>query len=273
MKAKKNKHSAKSVKSYWEKQAKVYKESDLATAPDHFYREHEIASILTHLKDGARVLDVGCGNGYSTLRFARSFPHAHFVGVDYSETMINHATRALKKEKVSIRKRVSFFTGDVLALSDVLQIQKMKFDYIVSERCIINLKNWEEQKQSLIEMRKFLKKNGRIILVENTQEGLARLNTLRKQFSLHAIGIRWHNFYVPEKKFLTFVKRHFILESTENIGNLYYIVSRVVYAKLAQLEGKEPRYDHPINEIASKLPPLADYKFSPNYIFVLRKRP
>ena len=75
---------------------------------------------------------------------------------------------------------------------------------------------------------------------------------------------------MPEKKLIDFAKKHFKLESIENHGNLYYIISRVVYAKLAALEGKEPEYDHPINKIAAQLPTLSNYHYSPNFIFVLR---
>src|SRR5438132_1327775 len=85
-----------------------------------------------------------------------------------------------------------------------------------------------------------------------SQEGLARLNVLRKSFDLHPITVRWHNYYMPEKKLLSFANKNFKVEAIENIGNLYYIISRVVYAKLAQIEGKEPEYGHPINKIARR---------------------
>lgn len=257
------------VKKFWEDQAKRFKESPLATAPDVYYRELEIQSILAHLKNGASVLDVGCGNGFSTFAFARQLPHSQFTGVDYSESLITYALRATKKEKKAVQKRLSFIVGDVLSLGSVPALRGKKFDYIVSERCLINLVNWQEQAHALLEMKKLLKKGGHIILTENTQEGLARLNGLRKQFDLPAITVRWHNYYMPEKKLLPFMKKHFKLESTENCGNLYYIVSRVVYAKLAALEGKRPDYLNPINMIAAKLPTLSTYQYSPNFIYVL----
>lgn len=263
-------HNTKKVKKFWEDQAKTYKESQLATAPDSYYRDLEITSIARYLRDNSSILDVGCGNGYSILAFARQFPRACFSGVDYSESMIRFAKTATQKQKMSVRKRVSFDVANALSLSSAPALKKKKFDYIVSERCLINLANWREQKEALLEMRRLLKKGGRIILAENTQEGLARLNELRKQFGLHAIAVRWHNYYMPEKKLLSFAKKHFKIESIENCGNLYYILSRVVYAKLADMEGVPPDYLHPINKIASKLPSLGNYQYSPNFIHVLR---
>lgn len=259
----------KKIKEYWDEQARQYKDSPQATAPDVFYRELEISRIISCLKDNARVLDVGCGNGFSTFKFAQKFPGLNILGIDYAQEMIRQATLSLAQNK-KLQKRVGFEVGDVLQLSR-LPFLKEKFDYIVSERCLINLINWEQQKRALLEMKKVLKKNGRIILCENTQEGLGRLNLIRKRLGLKAIALRWHNYYLPEKKFLDFAARHFILEDVNNIGSLYYIISRVVYAKLCEMAGREPDYLNPINKIASQLPSLGNY--SPNFIFLLMNKP
>lgn len=257
------------IKKFWDNQADSFGESQLATAPDVYYRDLEIDRIMSYLRDGKKVLDIGCGNGYSTFLFAKKFPKMKIVGMDYSEKMIKMAASALKKQKKALAKRISFCVGDVLKLSkDASGLGK--FDLIVSERCLINLLNWDEQKKALLEMKKMLKPKGMIILCENTQEGLGRLNQLRKTCGLHAIEVRWHNFYMPEKKLLDFAKKHFKVLDVNNIGSLYYIISRVVYAKLSDLEKKEPDYMNPINMIASKLPSLGNY--SPNFIFVLQNK-
>ena len=256
------------VKRFWDDQAKEFGESDLATAPDHYYREMEIERIEAHLRDGDTILDVGCGNGYSTLRFAQKFPNCRIVGIDYSDPMIEAANTVLAKS--GLGERVSFLVGDVRSLTDHPLLHGKTFTAVVSERCIINLANWDEQRTALLQMRALLEPDGRIILTENTQEGLARLNGLRKQFGLHEISVRWHNFYVPQQKFEDFAAEHFTVEAKQNIGNLYYLMSRVLYAKLAADEGQEPRYEHPINRIAAQLPSLDQYEFSPNYIYVLR---
>lgn len=264
----KNKESQ--IKYFWEKQARLYKKSPLATAPDQYYRELEIKSIEAYLRNGASVLDVGCGNGYSTLKFAKHFSTSHFIGVDYSPEMIRHANDALRRQVASVRRRVQFIEGDTRELSSVKSISHQKFDQIVSERCLINLKNWPEQRKALGEMKRLLKPNGQIVLCENTQEGLDRLNSLRKIFKLFPIKTRWHNFYMPERLLLPYAKKQFQILESKNIGSLYYIISRVVYAKYSEMQGKEPDYQHPLNQIASKLPHLGEY--SPNYIFLLQNK-
>lgn len=260
------------VKNFWDNQATQFGQSDLATAPDHHYRTMEIDRILARLPSAGTVLDVGCGNGYSTLRFAEALPAVKFIAVDYSELMVEHARAALSK---SGRPNVSFHVGNVLSLVDSLAHlpDHPKFDCIVSERCLINLANWEEQQQAILQMKALLAPDGVLLLTENTQEGLARLNDLRGAFALPPISVRWHNYYLPQKELEAYLPQHFKVEAVENIGNLYYIISRVVYAKLAALEGQEPRYDHPINEIASQLPSLPDYQYSPNFMYVLRNAP
>lgn len=258
------------VKQFWNEQANSHKELDLATAPDHYYREMEIERILSHLKDGSTILDVGCGNGYSTLRFARALPASRIVGIDYSEAMIDHATAALTKSEFS--GRVEFSVANALSLTADPAIGNKKFDFIVSERCLINLKTWEEQRAALLQMKALLNPDGQIILTENTQEGLANLNGLRENLGLPAISVRWHNYYMPQKTLEAFLPEHFSVEAVENIGNLYYIISRVVYAKLADLDGKQPEYLHPINKIAAQLPSLPGYHYSPNYIYVVRRK-
>lgn len=253
------------VRDFWDDQARRHGTSDLATAPDHYYRALEINQIKSKLIDGEHVLDAGCGNGFSTLLFSKACPHSTFVGIDYSKQMILQANAALAK---TTNRRVSFAVNDVLDLPDLGE-----FDTIISERCIINLHNFGEQKAAILQMAKALKPNGRIILVENTQEGLQSLNLLRTKFDLPEIKTRWHNYYIPQRELEQWLPLHFEIESVENIGNLYYLMSRVLYAKLAQIESKEPQYDHLINLIASQLPSLGKhYAYSPNFMYVLRLR-
>lgn len=268
--------TSKSNQEFWDKQAEEHGGADTATAPDHFYRVNvEIRRLLEVLAiiEPSAILDVGCGNGFSTLEIAKANPGAIVIGIDLSEKMIDEAKKAA--EGVS---NVSFFTGDVLSISRHHALQQIRFDAVISTRCLINLSNWEEQKLAILQMRKLLDRAGSLILIENITDGLRKLNTLREKVGLKPIEQRWHNFYIPEDDFSAFMTESsgkiFKLAQVENIGNLYYVISRVIYAKLAELEGKEPQYDHPINEIASQMPNMGDYyACSPNYMIILENIP
>ena len=50
-----------------------------------------LKGVVTKLQAGARVADVGCGTGQSTLIMARAFPNAEFVGYDFHGPSIEHA--------------------------------------------------------------------------------------------------------------------------------------------------------------------------------------
>jgi 2-polyprenyl-3-methyl-5-hydroxy-6-metoxy-1,4-benzoquinol methylase len=58
------------------------------------------------LKAGARVADVGCGHGASTILMAQAYPKSTFVGFDYHQPSVEHARR--KASDAGVSDRVSF---------------------------------------------------------------------------------------------------------------------------------------------------------------------
>jgi SAM-dependent methyltransferase len=48
--------------------------------------------VVAKLQVGAEVADIGCGTGQSTMIMARAFPNSTFVGYDFHEPSIAHAT-------------------------------------------------------------------------------------------------------------------------------------------------------------------------------------
>ena len=48
--------------------------------------------VVAKLERGAKVADIGCGTGYSTFVMARAFPNSTFVGYNFHEPSIEHAT-------------------------------------------------------------------------------------------------------------------------------------------------------------------------------------
>jgi 2-polyprenyl-3-methyl-5-hydroxy-6-metoxy-1,4-benzoquinol methylase len=64
-----------------------------------------LEGVDAKLKNGARVADVGCGLGASTILMAKSYPKSEFVGFDYHEGSIETAQQRAKDAGVGPRIR------------------------------------------------------------------------------------------------------------------------------------------------------------------------
>jgi SAM-dependent methyltransferase len=65
-----------------------------------------LSSVKDRLEAGARVADVGCGIGASTLLMAQAFPKSKFFGFDYHDKSIEAAREAAKRN--GLADRVTF---------------------------------------------------------------------------------------------------------------------------------------------------------------------
>jgi len=89
----------------------------LFVGTERFFRPGYVANLVSswipalegmdaRLKAGAKVADVGCGHGASTIIMAQAYPKSRFHGYDYHEPSIRHARDAAVKAGVA--DRVSF---------------------------------------------------------------------------------------------------------------------------------------------------------------------
>jgi SAM-dependent methyltransferase len=62
-----------------------------------------LQDVKAKLEAGARVADVGCGKGASTLLLAKAFPKSQFFGFDYHAKSIEAALESARREGVSDR--------------------------------------------------------------------------------------------------------------------------------------------------------------------------
>jgi SAM-dependent methyltransferase len=61
--------------------------------------------VVEKLKRGARVADVGCGHGVSTILMARAFPNSSFMGFDYHGPSVERASAAAHETGVEANCR------------------------------------------------------------------------------------------------------------------------------------------------------------------------
>jgi SAM-dependent methyltransferase len=231
--------STERIKDFWQARAVAPEvAADQVTHRDVWQRWLEIESIAKFLRPTDRVLDVGCGNGYTTRRIAPLV--REIVGVDYSPEMIERARR-------EGGERARFHVKDALELSpDDLGY----FDVVLSERCLINLTGWPAQRLALDRIATMLPPGGRFIFVEGRRQGRDALNALRATFNLPAMPTVWHNVDFDEEQTLAHLDRCFEVEHRVHFG-IYDFLSRVVHP--LAVAPQEPRYEAPLNEVASRL--------------------
>ena len=227
------------VKRFWEDRADAPGVGDSeVTHADVWQRQLEIETILKLVGRGDRVLDVGCGSGYTTKRIA---PHvAEVTGIDYSDAMI--------------RRAVASGSGPAtFAVKDVLDLGPADFgvfDAAISERCLINLSGWAEQCRAIDNIASVLRPAGRFIFIEGGRQGRRHLDRLRTTAGLDAMPTVWHNVDFDEAETLAYLDRDFVVERRLPFG-VYDFVARVVHPLL--VAPAAPVYDSRINEIAASL--------------------
>jgi SAM-dependent methyltransferase len=69
-----------------------------------------LTGVVEKLQRGARVADVGCGHGASTILMAQAFPKSSFVGFDYHPASIARAREAAETARVA--ERCTFEVAD-----------------------------------------------------------------------------------------------------------------------------------------------------------------
>jgi ubiquinone/menaquinone biosynthesis C-methylase UbiE len=249
------------VRDFWNSRAGL---GQWAGSRDVLAKELEIAAIASYVRDGMRVLDMGCGNGITAIELSRRF-NLKLTGVDYAEQMVV-AARGLA-DHAGVKGEIEFSVGDVQSLEGMSK----RFDLIYTERVLVNLPDWKSQRAALEGITKLLLPGGVYVMCENSQDGLERINELRSNVSLPPVVPPWHNRYLRDAEVAQVDIPGVRLEGINYYSSTYYFLSRVVNAALAAREGKEPDYDAPVNQLARSLPSIGE--LGQGRIWLWRKAP
>jgi ubiquinone/menaquinone biosynthesis C-methylase UbiE len=233
-------------KKYWDERA-ITDKTFQSTTKDYYLRELECRVVTEAIDEHhpSTVIDLGCGDAWTTIKIATSHKNIMFAGYDYSEEMIKNAKHNIAEAGIS---------NLTLQVRDVLQPSSVKADLVFTTRCLINLQDWTSQKRAINNIYDLLNKNGIFVFVENFVEGNDNFNRIREEFGLEPIPMRDHNVYFYHKKLLSFVSNKFKVIKDVNISSSYYLVSRIIYSKICQANKVEPNYFDPHHSLATKLP-------------------
>jgi ubiquinone/menaquinone biosynthesis C-methylase UbiE len=236
--------NANEVKQVWDSRAtdpSFTKET--ITFNDYWYRLLEVDAILDYVKSHSQfssVLDVGCGNGYTTAAISPWVGTIH--GVDYSEAMIKKAEADYGH---GFLENITWGTTDILNMA-----VSTNYDLVLTSRCLINLVSWNDQMKALDNIANAVRPNGIYMMVECSIQGRDHLNNLRETMGLARIPTIPFNLDFNEDELWPYLSKYFTIYSVTRFG-LYEFISKILHPLYVSPE--EPKYDHKLNEIASNL--------------------
>lgn len=259
----------KAVKEYWE-------DPNTVSIIDKNLHKLEINTVCRYLRSTDFLADIGCGDGEATIQYAKKVNNC--IGFERSSNLRQKAIGNVKKSGI---KNISIEKGDVLKISNISE----KFDVIVTQRVLINLASWEEQKQAITNVYNLLKVGGLYIMIENTNDAFLALNDMRVELGLEPIPQHWHNRFFDYEKLIAFLEGKFQLLKVHDFG-LYYFLTRVYVQMFASFSGYgKNAIKDPIFEKSDKAAEILYEKFhdrihiggcrvfGPIQAFILRREP
>lgn len=267
------------IKKHWNENAKSNTTSILSTTKtptikkleiDAFYRA--IINLSDNNKQG-RLLEVGCGNGYNLFGLKQLLPNLRLQGVDYSEDMID-AAKKINNEKYN--SEIEFSVADALKIPNE-KLKSYTYDFIITNRMLINLNSWRLQQEALQNIVELLKPSGSLIIIENFVNSYSSQNELRELIGLPSRIPDSYNKFLDENLFEKFVTEEIGLKilKIDNFASLHDIL---LYVLFPHLNSGTISYDHPLmNSVVELLVNLPNERsgsfgnFGQNNLYVLRR--
>jgi SAM-dependent methyltransferase len=207
-----------------------------------------------------RVVEAGCGNGFSTRRFRDLVEWVD--AFDYAENMVERARK-------SVGERNNAFIHD-----NILNPERLNgpYDAAICVRVLINLGDLEQQKRALSNLGQLVRPGGLLILAEGFAEGFERLSALRAKVSLPPIEPAAINFYSSLDDILPMLEASYNEVGRFHLGAYDYL-TRVVYPKIAGVENVQHNtvFSEHSSELARAFNPDSFEELSRMRGFVYRK--
>jgi SAM-dependent methyltransferase len=247
-------HNNRQVLAYWNKQ-------DVESMYDKHLLNAEIELIRQRLTTNAKILDAGCGEGEGSLAYS-AIPGVVVHAVDFSETRLAMAKQRLAGRENVVLKQVDFL-GKHTCDRD--------YDFVVSQRFLINLMEWPLQQRVLLDLMNRLKPGGRLLMLEGSRQGVDSLNELRSASGLDPIPVKWHNLFFDDNLLITFMQQNGYRSIEQDGLGTYFMLTRGIRPNL----DADVNWDCDFNRLAAlpRMKELLGFKttFSRLKLFVFQK--
>lgn len=250
----------KNILEFWNCRSEL---GDLAGTNDFMLTEIEQKFIVETVPYFSKVLDIGCGNALSLIRLAEG-KNCTGVGIDFSEGMVNKSSQFVKER--GLTEKIKIYQNSV----PPIPIEYGNFDVVISNRSLINLTSVDEQRKAVQGVEKILQPGGMYLMIECSNDGAELTNSMRKTLGLGSIEPPWHNLFFNNADVEGWQSENFKIEKLLHISSTYHFLSRVVYAKYAELKNEQLIYDSLINKISLELPQQIG-EFGPVKAWIWRK--
>jgi SAM-dependent methyltransferase len=253
---------------HWNEAGRAFP-SDSAATPtsrDPYLGELEEENIYAHLGGRRRVLEIGCGDGAHTIGYARGAES--YVALDVAESLV-----AIARKRVADAGLANVEVVEASATSIGERLAGRRFDCVVSQRCLINLPDWETQRAVLDQIADLLEPGGLLLMTEGFQDELDALNEVRAKFGLETINVVPYNHNFRRERFEAYVAERFEIADVRHYGT-YLLLTRVQHPLAVAPE--PPAHDSPINRAAAMLARVVNFadaeRFSYNLFYALRRK-
>lgn len=170
------------------------------TQTNHQLAQEKILQML-HNEIKGKVLDVATGTGFLALNIKANCKDVRVVGIDISKKMISRARFNAKRKGLKIK----FLVAD----AEKLNFPDKSFDTVI---CSLGFLWFLDKDSVLKELTRVVKRNGRIIIIEEEGE------TVRSKNSLKKFSKNLQKFFSKIEKLETFISIKKIKKKIEKLS-------------------------------------------------------